>query len=84
MKNEILFHVKVADITQRSKLSFSCVSYLLKQFPCVVPKDVSQDEFIDKLEQEFSSYQVNDFISICIDVKERIDSIWCSILLQII
>ena len=79
IKNEILFHVQVADITQRSKLSFSSVRYLLKQFPCVVPKDVSEDEFIDKLEQEFLSYQVNDFTSTCIDVKERIDSIWYSI-----
>ena len=33
IKNEILFHVQLADIIQRSKLSFSSVRYLLKQFP---------------------------------------------------
>ena len=69
MKDELLHHAEVADISTIRRASFSSVRYFIERFSCMKP-----DCSMDTLEEEFSCLQVEELGDIL--TIERIDEQW--------
>ena len=74
LHNELLQKVEVADVSLRTKSSFSQVTYLVKRFPCLLPQGCSLDE----LELEFSAFQTCELPDYE-KTELRIDHMWIEI-----
>ena len=77
LREELLQHAEVADVSVRIEKSFSDVNYFIKRFECLLPlpaESTFDDEF-NKLEEEFANFQVASLPSTIIQV-ERIDIQW--------
>ena len=51
----MLINVQLADITKRETIKFDSINYFAKKFTCLT------SDKLDKLEDEFMHYQVEDF-----------------------
>ena len=77
LRKELLQHADVADVSVKIKKSFSDVNYFVKRFesPLPVPAGSIFDDEFNKLEEEFTNFQVASLPSTIMQA-ERIEIQW--------
>ena len=76
LSEELLYHARVADVTQQATVGFNDIRYFLKKFPCILGS--SQSCTADLVHNEFNNYQVEE-LSEDIKSMDRADSQWKAI-----
>ena len=71
IKDELLQHAEIADVSLRKSKSFKDVEYFTNWFPTLIPSDK-----LDQLELEFLRYQVEESLDRLLTGLTRIDDIW--------
>lgn len=76
INSDVLKHAEVADLNQITKRSFMDVQYFLDRYPITLQeKDESQEEAIDKLQNQFCELQIDDLPADVVN-EERMDKKW--------
>lgn len=80
---DILKHAEVADVSKRSKMSFTSVRFFTKKFTSLVQKKENEsiDDAMDILQEQFNAYVIDSFDDLNLTAMP-IDELWFTIALH--